>query len=83
MTDVADLVGGARRRLLAYDEKAAQRYGIIRAACDAAGEPRGVEDLMIAAICLTGSHAIATRNVRHFEGLGLDVINPWEPAGDA
>jgi predicted nucleic acid-binding protein len=32
---------------------------------------------MIAAICRIHSAAIATRNIKDFEGLGIEVIDPW------
>jgi predicted nucleic acid-binding protein len=33
---------------------------------------------MIAAICLAGGHAVATRNTRDFEVAGLRVVDPWD-----
>jgi predicted nucleic acid-binding protein len=33
---------------------------------------------MIAAICLVHGAALATRNVRDFDGLDLRLINPFE-----
>lgn len=36
-----------------------------------------VEDLMIAAICKRNECALATRNVKDFDYLGVDVINPF------
>ena len=38
---------------------------------------------MIAAICLVHGATLATRNVGDFEGLGLTVVNPFEPSGSA
>ena len=35
---------------------------------------------MIAAIARSLGMAVATRNVRDFEGVGIDVINPWAAA---
>jgi predicted nucleic acid-binding protein len=34
-------------------------------------------DAQIAAICLARGATLATRNTKHFEGLGLTLINPW------
>jgi predicted nucleic acid-binding protein len=42
-----------------------------------AGLPLSVEDGMIASICLDRGAALATRNTKDFEGLGLDLVNPW------
>jgi toxin FitB len=35
-------------------------------------------DGMIAAIALRHNASLATRNIRHFQGIGLTLINPWE-----
>jgi hypothetical protein len=37
-------------------------------------------DAFIAAIAAANGAALATRNIEHFEGLGLDLINPFEAA---
>jgi toxin FitB len=34
-------------------------------------------DTQIAGIAVSRGAAIATRNVRHFPGLSVPVINPW------
>ena len=36
---------------------------------------------MIAAIARSLGMAVATRNVRDFEGVGVDVIDPWADGG--
>lgn len=36
-------------------------------------------DGMIAATCLEHGATLATRNTRDFEGLGIDLVNPWVP----
>jgi predicted nucleic acid-binding protein len=36
---------------------------------------------MIASTALSAGAALATRNVRDFAGLGVDVIDPWIQAG--
>jgi predicted nucleic acid-binding protein len=42
---------------------------------------RDAEDLLIAATALVHGLTVATRNVRDFEGLGVPLHNPFEPAG--
>ena len=37
-------------------------------------------DGFLAATAATHEIAIATRNVRHFTGLGLRMFNPWDEA---
>jgi predicted nucleic acid-binding protein len=72
------VVGG---RVLPFDRGAAQAYAGLAAQRRRAGRPTGTADLQIAAITLARQlEAIATRNVGHFEGCGVKVINPWEAA---
>ncbi len=71
------LVTAAGPRVLPYDEEAARRYAVLRAQRSASGRPVGAEDMMIAAICAAGGHSVATRNVADFEGVDLEVVDPW------
>lgn len=43
-----------------------------------AGKTPTIEDLMIAAICKRHDAVLATRNVKDFEHLGIDLVNPFE-----
>ena len=45
-----------------------------------AGRPLSVEDGMIAAIAAAHGATLATRNPKDFEDLGIDLVDPWEPA---
>lgn len=42
-----------------------------------AGRPMSIPDAQIAGICLTTGSSLATRNVKDFEGLGIELIDPW------
>jgi len=64
--------------ILPYDEAAARSYAELQERRRSVGAPLRVEDGMIAAICVCRSLRLATRNIRDFQGLGLDLINPWE-----
>ena len=44
----------------------------------AAGRPVSHADCQIAAIARSRGMAVATRNVRDFVDMGIDVIDPWE-----
>lgn len=35
------------------------------------------EDMMLAGICAQKGAILATRNIKDFEGLPIDVVNPW------
>jgi len=64
-------------RILPFDSPAAPCYAEIAAARRAAGRPIMDADCQIAAISRACNAAIATRNVKDFEGCGIDIINPW------
>jgi predicted nucleic acid-binding protein len=64
-------------RIVPFDESSAQAAGRIAAARRKVGRSLEVRDVQIAGIAIARKAAIATRNVRHFEGLGLELINPW------
>jgi predicted nucleic acid-binding protein len=65
-------------RIIALDADIAEHGGRLRAAADAAGSPADPIDALIAACALARGLAIATRNVRHFAGFGVDLIDPWK-----
>ncbi len=64
-------------RILPFDSPAARTYAEIATARRTAGKPIMDADCQIAAIARACGAAIATRNVKDFEGCGIDVINPW------
>ena len=64
-------------RILSFDLEAAAAYAKISARCMAKGRPIDMADAQIAAICWVQDAKLATRNTKHFEGLGLKLINPW------
>lgn len=64
-------------RVLNFDEGAANAAGAIAAAREAVGKPVEVRDIQIAGIAKHHGATVATRNTRHFEGLGITLIDPW------
>ena len=64
-------------RILPFDLEAAVIYAELAAGCEAKGRPVAMADAQIAAICLAQGAKLATRNSKHFEGLGLVLVNPW------
>ena len=64
--------------VLDYDERAARAYAALTEQSRTAGRPIGVEDGMIAAICIANSATLATRNIKDFDGLGVELVNPWD-----
>ncbi|WP_169077362.1 type II toxin-antitoxin system VapC family toxin [Microcella alkalica] len=74
---VHDLIVGAAERILPFDAEAADTAGRLRARRESVGRLVSAEDTMIAAICLAGGHALATRNTRDFDDAGVELHNPW------
>ena len=64
-------------RVLVFDSNAANIYAEIFAQRYAAGRPISQADCQIAAIARSHGAAVATRNVADFEGIGVELINPW------
>src|SRR5690554_1219070 len=65
------------RRVLPFDFAAAQSAGIIAAKQRAGGRPVEVRDVQIAGIVFAQKATLATRNIRHFQGVGLTLVDPW------
>ena len=72
------VLGAFPASVLPYDEAAARRYAEMQESRRSVGVPLSVEDGMIAAICASRSLALATRNTKDFEGLGVRLIDPWD-----
>ena len=64
-------------RVLPVDLEAAVIYAELAAGGEAKKRPVEMADAQIAAICLARGAKLATRNLKHFEGLGLVLVNPW------
>lgn len=94
MNGVMRLPAGRRRRALLaganqvldgriclpFDAEAADACANLIAMRRSLGRPLPAHDGMIASICLTRGLPLATRNVRDFTGLGIELIDPWDPA---
>lgn len=65
-------------RVLALDEMAAGTAAQLAAERQRAGRLVDLRDTLIAGMAQARRATIATRNVRHFEGLDVPVVNPWD-----
>jgi predicted nucleic acid-binding protein len=63
---------------LPFDAKAAVAFGQIVAARARDGRPIAMADAQIAAIARTNAMSVYTRDVAGFDGLGLDIHDPWK-----
>jgi len=64
-------------RVLDFDGAAATEAASLAAIRQKAGRPVDLRDTQIAGISLARRATLATRNVRHFAGLSLPIVNPW------
>lgn len=64
-------------RVQSFDQAAALAAGMIAANRQRAGRRVEVRDVQIAGIVSARKATLATRNVRHFQGLRIDLVNPW------
>lgn len=71
---IDDLLDG---RILNFDRNAGVAASQLYAKRRKAGRTIEVRDTMIAGIAQARRIPIATRNVDHFDGLAVKVINPW------
>lgn len=68
-------------RFLALDAAVARLAGAMSDEARAKGRDRGLADVMIAATARHHGLAVATRNMRHFEPLGIACLDPMHGAG--
>lgn len=68
---------GFVERILPFESGAARAYAETAAARRQAGRPIGEADCQIAAITRSRGAVLVTRNVRDFEGTGVEVLDPW------
>lgn len=64
-------------RVLPYDGNAADAHAAFAAMRRAQGRPVSMAGAMIAGIARSRGAALATRNVRDFEGCGVTLVDPW------
>lgn len=64
-------------RVAVFDESAAEAAGRLAAERRRSGRPVEIRDVQIAGIATARKATLATRNLRHFEDLGLKLVDPW------
>lgn len=64
-------------RVQSFDKAAAIAAGTIAAHRQSAGRSLEIRDVQIAGIATARRASLATRNTRHFDGLGIDLLDPW------
>ena len=71
---IDDILDG---RVLPFDRIAAETAAAIAARQRQIGRPVEIRDVQIAGIAAARKATLATRNTRHFENLGIILIDPW------
>ncbi|TSD99427.1 type II toxin-antitoxin system VapC family toxin [Skermania sp. ID1734] len=64
-------------RVQSFDISAALAAGTIAASRQRAGRTVEIRDVQIAGIVACRRATLATRNTRHFEGTGIQLVDPW------
>lgn len=64
-------------RILPVDTAVARRGAALHVP-----DPQPVRDSLIAATALVHGMPVVTRNVRDFAPMGVEVVDPWRPAGE-
>ena len=67
-------------RVLPFDSAAAREYADIAASRGAAGRPVAPADCQIAAIARCRDLILATRNLRDFADMEIELVDPWVAA---
>ncbi len=77
MAQIESVLALFEGRTLDFDSEAADKLAQIAADCEKKGKRAQAPDAYIAACAATHGFAVATRNAKHFEHLGVRVIDPW------
>ena len=75
-----DLNGWFGNNLLPVTKAISNRWGIFAARLQQQGTSLGNIDGLLAATAFEHGLTVVTRNVKHFNDLGVVVFNPWNPA---
>jgi predicted nucleic acid-binding protein len=65
-------------RIVGFDLECAREFAQVYTLQHQAGRSAGTADTQLAAIARLHGLRLATRNIRHFDGLGIALLNPWQ-----
>jgi tRNA(fMet)-specific endonuclease VapC len=75
---VNDLLKRFERRLVMVDVDVMLAWGELTARLERNGRMMPSIDALIAALALVGNFTLVTRNTGDFDGVGINLVNPWE-----
>jgi tRNA(fMet)-specific endonuclease VapC len=68
--------------VIVFDERAAEKYSIIRTHLEKSGMPISERDLQIAAIALAGEFVVVTHNTKEFKRVEGLAVEDWMDVGN-
>lgn len=74
---VSELVSTFKNQIIPIDQEEAVTAGRLRAKAQLEGRTVHMADALIAATADIRSLTVATRNIKDFAGLGIELLNPW------
>lgn len=72
-----DLPERFEQRVLSVDQPVALAWGDLMGVAKRQGRGLSSMDGLIAATAIANDLTLATRNIRDFEGFGIELLNPW------
>ena len=75
---ISRLLRRYENRILPIDRASAEWAARFRANAVRSGRPPDLIDILIAGTAKAHNLAIATRNVRDFQGMDIHIVNPWD-----
>jgi len=75
-----DLIPRFEPRILPVDLQTALAWGAAMGWAKRAGRPVPQIDALLASVCRTRNLLLVTRNVKDFEKLEVELLNPWQGA---
>jgi toxin FitB len=66
-------------RILNIEPHAAETWGVVMARRQKIGLTLGSMDAFVAATAEAHGLTLATRSVKDFQGLGISLVDPWQP----
>ena len=74
---LSQVVSDFSGRILSVDRQAAEFAASMRAQVHRDGGRLKIADALIAGTAMANDMTVITRNVRDFDGLGVEIVNPW------
>ena len=74
---IGSILANFNNRILPLERAGAEWAARYRAQRHSAGRDIDVSDALIAGIAKAHNLPLATRNIRHFDGLDIPIVNPW------